>query len=144
MLSCFKQKTAYEVRIRDWSSDVCYSDLPCLCQCPAATDPYPEPCASDAAVLGLGRGGTQRSSRRNAAALCRDVGFHTVPAVHPCRSWRPTPHCRADRRGPIGRVGTARLAVPPLSGSDGPSLLPGTACPRGRSGDGGQASTDGA
>src|SRR3546814_5593761 len=24
---CFKQKTAYEMRIRDWSSDVCASDL---------------------------------------------------------------------------------------------------------------------
>src|SRR3546814_14929205 len=23
----FKQKTAYEIRIRDWSSDVCFSDL---------------------------------------------------------------------------------------------------------------------
>eukprot|EP01043_Picozoa_sp_COSAG02_P083765 COSAG02_NODE_21723_length_777_cov_1.386431_1_plen_38_part_10 len=22
----FKQKTAYEIRIRDWSSDVCFSD----------------------------------------------------------------------------------------------------------------------
>src|SRR3546814_6231068 len=27
---CFKQKTAYEVRISDWSSDVCASDLPAL------------------------------------------------------------------------------------------------------------------
>src|SRR3546814_5540348 len=27
MLVCFKQKTAYEVRISDWSSDVCSSDL---------------------------------------------------------------------------------------------------------------------
>src|SRR3546814_7477635 len=26
--SFFKQKTAYEVRISDWSSDVCSSDLP--------------------------------------------------------------------------------------------------------------------
>src|SRR3546814_9277419 len=26
----FKQKTAYEVRISDWSSDVCSSDLMCL------------------------------------------------------------------------------------------------------------------
>src|SRR3546814_10436109 len=26
----FKQKTAYEMRIRDWSSDVCSSDLPVL------------------------------------------------------------------------------------------------------------------
>src|SRR3546814_15663204 len=25
---CFKQKTAYELRISDWSSDVCSSDLP--------------------------------------------------------------------------------------------------------------------
>src|SRR3546814_4587916 len=30
MFSCFffKQKTAYEMRISDWSSDVCSSDLP--------------------------------------------------------------------------------------------------------------------
>src|SRR3546814_5041691 len=28
----FKQKTAYEVRISDWSSDVCSSDLPILVQ----------------------------------------------------------------------------------------------------------------
>src|SRR3546814_10785491 len=27
---CFKQKTAYEVRISDWSSDVCSSDRPRL------------------------------------------------------------------------------------------------------------------
>src|SRR3546814_3187138 len=26
----FKQKTAYEMRISDWSSDVCSSDLKCL------------------------------------------------------------------------------------------------------------------
>src|SRR3546814_2867831 len=28
MFFFFKQNTAYEMRIRDWSSDVCYSDLP--------------------------------------------------------------------------------------------------------------------
>src|SRR3546814_8475266 len=28
-LMCCKQKTAYEMRISDWSSDVCSSDLPC-------------------------------------------------------------------------------------------------------------------
>src|SRR3546814_3096651 len=27
VLLCFKQKTAYEMRISDWSSDVCSSDL---------------------------------------------------------------------------------------------------------------------
>src|SRR3546814_8158840 len=28
---CFKQKTAYDVRISDWSSDVCSSDLKEFC-----------------------------------------------------------------------------------------------------------------
>src|SRR3546814_20343791 len=28
----FKQKTAYEMRISDWSSDVCSSDLPTVCR----------------------------------------------------------------------------------------------------------------
>src|SRR3546814_2132219 len=32
---CFKQKTAYEMRISDWSSDVCSSDL-CVEHGPAA------------------------------------------------------------------------------------------------------------
>src|SRR3546814_9221165 len=30
MLFLFEQKTAYEMRISDWSSDVCSSDLSCL------------------------------------------------------------------------------------------------------------------
>src|SRR3546814_8189555 len=38
MLCCcfffFKQKTAYEMRISDWSSDVCSSDLKWLCRQP--------------------------------------------------------------------------------------------------------------
>src|SRR3546814_19412577 len=39
-LSCFfffKQKTAYEMRISDWSSDVCSSDLPCAAKVPPAS-----------------------------------------------------------------------------------------------------------
>src|SRR3546814_6926311 len=32
----FKQKTAYELRISDWSSDVCSSDLDCLVLAKAA------------------------------------------------------------------------------------------------------------
>src|SRR3546814_17926995 len=31
MFYLFKQKTAYEMRISDWSSDVCSSDLFCIC-----------------------------------------------------------------------------------------------------------------
>src|SRR3546814_2270544 len=39
----FKQKTAYEMRISDWSSDVCSSDLPRpSCPASAATAPSPE------------------------------------------------------------------------------------------------------
>src|SRR3546814_8946996 len=47
MLCCldvflFKQKTAYEMRISDWSSDVCSSDLP-----RAGADQQPDPIASE-------------------------------------------------------------------------------------------------
>src|SRR3546814_11043294 len=40
MFFFFKQKTAYEVRISDWSSDVCSSDLPGP---PPAGTPSPGP-----------------------------------------------------------------------------------------------------
>src|SRR3546814_5926679 len=36
---CFKQKTAYEMRISEWSSDVCSSDLPLLHLRGVALDP---------------------------------------------------------------------------------------------------------
>src|SRR3546814_9093864 len=40
----FKQKTAYEMRIRDWSSDVCSSDLLI----------FADRAAEDRAILGIG------------------------------------------------------------------------------------------
>src|SRR3546814_4637304 len=36
----FKQKTAYEMRISDWSSDVCSSDLAPVGQCLPVPDGY--------------------------------------------------------------------------------------------------------
>src|SRR3546814_3600952 len=42
----FKQKTAYDMRISDWSSDVCSSDLPWL-------SPQPSSSGSDQGVLTL-------------------------------------------------------------------------------------------
>src|SRR3546814_5169866 len=40
----FKQKTAYEMRISDWSSDVCSSDLhPALAMCAANAVAVPDP-----------------------------------------------------------------------------------------------------
>src|SRR3546814_2866567 len=50
----FKQKTAYELRISDWSSDVCSSDLPCvhsgwiLRPLPELTRTHDTPWANDA------------------------------------------------------------------------------------------------
>src|SRR3546814_5968919 len=40
MCVCFKQKTAYEMRISDWSSDVCSSDLPTMSDQPARAVKY--------------------------------------------------------------------------------------------------------
>src|SRR3546814_2631047 len=52
----FKQKTAYEMRISDWSSDVCSSDL--------ATSPF---AADRFRHRGQSAGPDQRSRRRSAA-----------------------------------------------------------------------------
>src|SRR3546814_4604597 len=92
----FKQKTAYEMRISDWSSDVCSSDLahrqragfhlyprdgqrgrgvavepprPCLCQRPATDRSHAQSGPPDAAIVGMGGIGTQRASGRTALAL---------------------------------------------------------------------------
>src|SRR3546814_8339581 len=56
----FKQKTAYEMRISDWSSDVCSSDLNCT--------PLPSPattwCSCQTAVLTARRGGFSTACER--------------------------------------------------------------------------------
>src|SRR3546814_10503766 len=50
----FKQKTAYELRISDWSSDVCSSDLPDLVLLTGGTDGgNPEPICSAAQVIAV-------------------------------------------------------------------------------------------
>src|SRR3546814_3881429 len=48
----FKQKTAYEMRISDWSSDVCSSDLRSPRILPTATHGISEPIHQ----IGIGRG----------------------------------------------------------------------------------------
>src|SRR3546814_2564016 len=71
---CFKQKTAYEMRISDWSSDVCSSDLG-LHQfrhrgVPGAFDPY-RACkyAWDLNVLPFIRPGLQGRSEEHTSEL---------------------------------------------------------------------------
>src|SRR3546814_946028 len=83
----FKQKTAYEMRISDWSSDVCSSDLPMGAAAAAhsdlviVTDDNPrgeDPAAIRAQVL-AGAGETRSEERR--------VGKECVST---CRSrWSP-------------------------------------------------------
>src|SRR3546814_5721576 len=82
----FKQKTAYEMRISDWSSDVCSSDLPPRLP-PAPSPPGSGPAAAGSAC-GRSRGRTgparrwepDRSEERRVGKEC----------VSTCRSrWSP-------------------------------------------------------
>src|SRR3546814_19403585 len=71
----FKQKTAYEMRIIDWSSDVCSSDLLSLqgCFCPSSTR----------STLGLsllpgGQPMMMRSEERRVGKECVDLGGRRI------------------------------------------------------------------
>src|SRR3546814_10391204 len=62
----FKQKTAYEVRISDWSSDVCSSDLKGVAGADAIDD------ARDVDFVGLVTAITQVDARRDAMMVGGD------------------------------------------------------------------------
>src|SRR3546814_7929983 len=51
----FKQKTAYEMRISDWSSDVCSSDLVVLAPKAEATSSYLVGCTTHSKLFAWGR-----------------------------------------------------------------------------------------
>src|SRR3546814_7230582 len=75
----FKQKTAYEMRISDWSSDVCSSDLS---YCPPKK---PLQCSSPSTCTGCDRQSARLS--RNRRSEERRVGKECVST---CRSrWSP-------------------------------------------------------
>src|SRR3546814_3966107 len=67
-LSCFffKQKTAYEMRISDWSSDVCSSDLQAELPTPKTRKAIPE---RQTAMLVLQRGGAILLQQRPAPGI---------------------------------------------------------------------------
>src|SRR3546814_8830071 len=77
----FKQKTAYEVRISDWSSDVCSSDLPEPCLSRSS----PRVAGSRSGTLDADahhgnrpqahRSGPPRDRVGNRTAHCRDAGI---------------------------------------------------------------------
>src|SRR3546814_14794834 len=106
----FKQKTAYEMRISDWSSDVCSSDLP-SCGPPPANQPLAiggpggHRCArighegtNDAATDFAGFLGSGRRCRRIACCLGAAERRSAAGADVPARRRPPRP--RRLRRAP--------------------------------------------
>src|SRR3546814_4268236 len=82
----FKQKTAYEMRISDWSSDVCSSDLDPV---PVRAGPMVLGTTSNSHAVLMRAGSAARSSasRFNAGSEERRVGKECVST---CRSrWSP-------------------------------------------------------
>src|SRR3546814_5636131 len=92
----FKQKTAYEMRISDWSSDVCSSDLPDAPQQPSGVraDPPGEPAVADVGPV------------RRAQRQLRPAGRHAA-GREAARALRPM----ANR--PVVRAEGRRLAAHP-------------------------------
>src|SRR3546814_1877511 len=81
MFFFFKQKTAYEVRISDWSSDVCSSDLACHClrgnihlgqslQIGVAAEPAPVDAQRQRALRIVGGEDRRRSEERRVGKEC--------------------------------------------------------------------------
>src|SRR3546814_2267208 len=86
----FKQKTAYELRISDWSSDVCSSDLPVrLCGGMDRRAPHEE---SDDRHGSVDRRRIDASGGRSARARRDRLSLAVTP-------WRPdSPSANRDRR----------------------------------------------
>src|SRR3546814_866212 len=139
----FKQKTAYEMRISDWSSDVCSSDLPCRGRA-----------GGDAAGAG-----TVRQARPDADALAqrrqRRQGTRRRPrAGDRCPGgWPGRDHRRLYRALPApglrGRDGTdvpEAPAIEPDRQRDGPCgrYRPGATAAGGGGGGGGAGGPEGA
>src|SRR3546814_6586880 len=107
----FKQKTAYEMRISDWSSDVCSSDL-------SATGTANAASASCAPTEGAGydRWNAERTGGYAGPATARgEPANHAIVAQDADRSWRcvqprhrgradlcaSDPQCRSGRQGVV-------------------------------------------
>src|SRR3546814_1215834 len=111
MVFFFKQKTAYEMRISDWSSDVCSSDLlRRRIRRPARTRP-----ARAAAGAAARRRARRRRIPRSARAAQRALVF---AALGPGSARRPAAgaadrdrHQRAHRGARLAQVAAGKAAV---------------------------------
>src|SRR3546814_13026453 len=89
MFFFFKQKTAYEMRISDWSSDVCSSDLRFLLRlddtdAERSREEYVDAIRADLGWLGLAFDGAERQSARFVLYEQRFDALKTSGRVHPC------------------------------------------------------------
>src|SRR3546814_2411173 len=101
----FKQKTAYEMRISDWSSDVCSSDLP-------ERRVRRRPRDGDGPARRLHRE-RARSGRSDAPrALRRELGNGGAPPERARRDLRHHPADRAGGSGDGGCAGRSRGVAP--------------------------------
>src|SRR3546814_14903140 len=73
----FKQKTAYDMRISDWSSDVCSSDLATPCRMPMAGD-----CFAALAMTDYGSAQVQ-PPRANPRTMLRTLALSLAAALLP-------------------------------------------------------------
>src|SRR3546814_611902 len=72
----FKQKTAYEMRISDWSSDVCSSDLLAVTQ------------RHDGDSLGRSHGTAMPAARMIGMAVGYQCGVDRTGGIYPAVRWR--------------------------------------------------------
>src|SRR3546814_15510586 len=114
----FKQKTAYEMRISDWSSDVCSSDLITEAEVAAArayrSVQRPKVAASPGTRLGESRAWVVllRKLRFLRKTVCAQAGmpcWHSFCRASPvtgswrcCAGWRATTRRSEERRGGEG------------------------------------------
>src|SRR3546814_7374979 len=113
IVSCFfffKQKTAYDMRISDWSSDVCSSDLRPDARCPRNKQATAAPCPGGVdATHGFHR--PRWCARASAGSSASRVMPATGQAVGACRGdprLQPRVHRRLGRQpraagDPVGR-----------------------------------------
>src|SRR3546814_14768243 len=113
LLCFFKQKTAYEVRISDWSSDVCSSDLRVLTAELRAPTQHPAPfCRADTTdqanwkVAGKARLPRDLAQLRQAVGLRVDEPIGGV-AVRAVDAPGGIPHAHGGPVIVLGRIGSA-------------------------------------
>src|SRR3546814_8719163 len=95
---CFKQKTAYEMRIIDWSSDVCFSDLFAWRACRSVGRRLILAALKSVAVPGCGQG-VRQNSPMNAPRRAADRQSAKIATNSSTATSRPVTHTPSEEIG---------------------------------------------